>query len=89
MLLQLADALRDIYAECAAFDYHLTGVLQMIERLGGIATARRLERPPSYGFARLALLDRIDLAVESLALEPRWDGLFTEEERRIARSRLS
>ncbi|KQT33832.1 hypothetical protein ASG29_07020 [Sphingomonas sp. Leaf412] len=86
---EFADALRDIYAQCAALDYHPTGMLQMIDRLGGIGTARRLlELPPSEGFARLALLERIDLAVESLVLQPRWDGIFTEEERRIARRRL-
>ncbi|RYE96347.1 MAG: hypothetical protein EOO77_41140 [Oxalobacteraceae bacterium] len=61
-------------------------MLQMIERLGGIGTARRLlELPPSEGFARLALLERMDLAVESLVLEPRWDGILTKEEPRIAR----
>lgn len=86
---EFTDALRDIYAQCAALDYHPTGMLQMIDRLGGIGTARRLlELPPSEGFARLALLERIDLAVESLVLEPRWDGIFTEEERRIAQRRL-
>jgi hypothetical protein len=86
---EFAEALRDIYAQCAALGYHPTGMLQMIERLGGIGTARRLlELPPSEGFARLALLERIDLAVESLVLEPRWDGIFTDEERRTARRRL-
>jgi len=86
---EFTDALHDIYAQCATLGYHPTGMLQMMERLGGIGTARRLlELPPSDGLARLALLDRIDLAVESLVLEPRWDGVFTEEERRIARRRL-
>ena len=86
---EFADALRDIYAQCAALNYHPTGMLQMIERLGGIGTARRLlELPPSDGFARLALLERIDLTVESLVLEPRWGGIFSDEERQIARRRL-
>lgn len=84
-----ADELRRIYAQCVELGYHPTGMLQMIERLGGIGTARRLlELPPSDGFARLALLNRIDLAVESLVLQPRWDGVFTDDERRIARRRL-
>lgn len=64
-------------------------MLQMIDRLGGIGTARRLlELPPSDGFGRLVLLGRLDLAVESLVLQPRWDGIFTPDERRIAERRL-
>ncbi len=82
-------ALRDIYAQCDALGYRPTGMLQMIDRLGGIGTARRLlVLPPSDGFGRLAMLSRLDLAVESLVLEPRWYTVFTEEERRIARRRL-
>ncbi len=86
---QFVAALRDIYAQCDALGYRPTGMLQMIDRLGGIETARRLlVLPPSDGFGRLAMLSRLDLAVESLVLEPRWDSVFTEEERRIARRRL-
>lgn len=82
-------ALRDIYAQCDALGYQPTGMLQMIDRLGGIGTARRLlELPPSDGFGRLALLGRLELAVESLVLQPRWAGVFTEDELRTARRRL-
>lgn len=82
-------ALRDIYAQCDALGYQPTGMLQMIDRLGGIGTARRLlELPPSDGFGRLALLGRLDLAVESLVLQPRWAGVFTKDELRKARRRL-
>lgn len=82
-------ALRDTYAQCAALDYHPTGMLEMIERHGGIGTARRLlALPPSDGFARLALLGRLDLAVESLILEARWEHVFSDDERRTARRRL-
>lgn len=82
-------ALREIYARCDALGYQPTGMLQMIDRLGGIGTAPRLlELPPSDGFGRLALLGRLDLAVESLVLQPRWAGMFTEDELRTARRRL-
>lgn len=82
-------ALRDIYAQCDALGYQPAAMLQMIDRLGGIGTARRLlELPPSDGFGRLVLLGRLDLAVESLVLQPRWDGIFTPDERRIAKRRL-
>lgn len=87
---EFAVALRDIYDQCAKLDYHPTGMLGMIERLGGVETARQLLRQPgtSEGFAKLALLGRIDLAVESLVLQPRWKGVFSDEELRIAKRRL-
>lgn len=87
---EFAAALRDIYDQCARLNYHPTGMLGMIERLGGVETARQLLRQPgtSEGFAKLALLGRMDLAVESLVLQPRWDGVFTDAELGIARRRL-
>jgi hypothetical protein len=86
---EFADALRNTYDECAKLGYRPFAMLEMVDRLGGIETARRLlANPPSDGFARLALLKRLDLAIESLVLEPRWDGLFTEAELRTARRRL-
>lgn len=82
-------ALRDIYAQCDALGYRPTGMLQMMERLGGIDTARRLlTLPPSEGFGRLALMGRLDLTVETLILEPRWNDVFTDDERRTAKRRL-
>ena len=86
---EFSAALRDIYAQCDALGYRPTGKLQMMERLGGINTARRLlTLPPSEGFGRLALMGRLDLAVETLILEPRWNDVFTDEERRTATRRL-
>lgn len=86
---EFATALRDTYDQCDALGYRPTGLLQMMEQSSGIETARRLlSSPPSEGFGRLALLGRLDLAIESLVLQPRWDGLFSEDERRIARRRL-
>jgi hypothetical protein len=82
-------ALRSIYDQCDALGYQPTGMLGMIERHGGIETARRLlASPPSDGFARLALLGRLDLAIEHLVQEPRWGHVFTDDDRRIAKRRL-
>jgi len=82
-------ALREIYDQCSALGYSPTGMLQMLERSGGVETARRLlALPPSEGFGRIALMGRLDLAIESLVLQPRWEGMFTEEEKRVARHRL-
>ena len=86
---EFSAALRDIYAQCDALGYRPTGMLQMMERLGGINTGRRLlNLPPSEGFGRLALMGRLDLTVETLILEPRWSDVFTDDERRTARRRL-
>lgn len=40
------------------------------------------------GFGRLGDLNRLDLSVEFLVLQPKWQSLFTDAERRLARSRL-
>lgn len=42
----------------------------------------------SDGFGRRFGLGQLDLAVESLVLEDRWDGVFSDDERRTARRRL-
>ncbi|MEL0156359.1 hypothetical protein [Sphingopyxis sp.] len=77
------------YRECEALGYKPTGMLEMMQRLGAIATAKQLlAKPPSEGFSRLAELGRLDLAIESIALEPRWSALFSEAELKIARRRL-
>lgn len=77
------------YRECDALGYKPTGMLEMMQRLGAIATAKQLlAKPPSEGFSRLAELGRLDLAIESIALEPRWSALFSEAELKIARRRL-
>ena len=58
---EFAAALLDIYDRCNGLGYQPTGMLQMMERSGGIETARRLlASPPSNGFGRLALLGRLD-----------------------------
>ncbi|MDR6832095.1 MULTISPECIES: hypothetical protein [unclassified Sphingopyxis] len=77
------------YRECEKLGYRPTGMLDLMERLGAIATARHLlARPPSDGFARLFELNRLDLAIESIVLRPEWSSLFSDHERGIARRRL-
>ena len=86
---EFTNALWDTYRECEKLGYKPTGMLEMIERLGGIGTARALlAKPPSEGLARLATLQRLDLAIESIVQQPRWAELFTTEELRTARRRL-
>lgn len=70
--------------------YVATRFLQMIANLGGLAAARRLLQSPdvSEGFATLWERGRLDLSVEYHVLQPEFEGLFSDEERAIARERL-
>jgi hypothetical protein len=65
--------------------------LKSVKRYGGVGAARRLlERGGvSKGLARLAGLGRLDLAMETLVLDPAYAILFTDEERAIATRRLA
>lgn len=77
------------YKECEKLGYRPTGMLQMIENHGAIETARRLiTGPPSDGYARLAMLGRLDLAIESIVQKEPWSRLFTDDERKRAQTRL-
>ena len=64
--------------------------LRTVKKYGGVGAARRLlERGGvSKGLARLASLERLDLAMETLVLDPGYAPLFTDEERAVARRRL-
>jgi hypothetical protein len=64
--------------------------LRSVKRYGGVAAARRLlERGGvSKGLAKLASLNRLDLTMETLVLDPAYAVLFTDEERGIATRRL-
>ena len=85
-------AMHDIYRsadkEC---NYRPTYFLRMLNDHGGLDTAKGLLAKPevSEGFTKLALLQRLDLSVEALALQPEWKTLFTDAERTIARRRLA
>lgn len=64
-------------------------MLDLMDRLGGVQTARHLlAQPPSDGLRRLFELKRLDLAIESIVQRPEWHELFSDDERKIARRRL-
>ncbi|HYE90808.1 MAG TPA: hypothetical protein VEA38_07315 [Terriglobales bacterium] len=65
--------------------------LKSVKQYGGVGAARRaLERDGiSKGLAKLASLDRLDLAMETLVLDPAYAPLFTDEERTTAARRLA
>ena len=64
--------------------------LRSVKRQGGVGAARRLlqGRGVSKGLAKLAALGRLDLAMETLVLDPAYQPLFTETERAVATQRL-
>ena len=68
--------------------YTATRFCQMLDEHGGVETARRLLPQMSDGFTALWQRGRLDLTVEALVLQPKWDKLFSHEERQIARRRL-
>ncbi len=71
--------------------YNARVFFQMLSERGGILTAKALVNAPkpSDGFTKLFEQNRIDLTVEAELIEnPKWHGLFSQEELRKARVRL-
>lgn len=63
----------------------------MVGEYGGLKTAQKLiwAAEVSSGFTTLWEHQRLDLSVEALVLRPEYFSLFTDEERKIARTRLA
>ena len=70
--------------------YNATRFRSMVAEHGGVETARYLLRAPtvSEGYTALWERKRLDLTVEFLILDTRWDDLFSDDDRRIAVRRL-
>jgi len=75
-------------SECG---YKATLFRQMILQHGGLQTAKMLLHKPGlqYGFEALWEHGRLDLTMEALILKPPWNKLFSDEEKEIARKRLT
>lgn len=86
------EAMMDVYRralkEC---DYKATRFLHMLHEHRGLETARILLHAPGVSEGYIALWERkrLDLTVEAVILGDRWQPLFTEAERAIARKRLA
>lgn len=65
--------------------------LRMIDDYGAHETALRLVHAPkpSVGYTDLYLEGRLDLTVEALVLQRKWDPIFEDETRQLARKRLT
>ena len=70
--------------------YNATYFLRMVSDHGGVEAAHRLlaTDKPSEGFTTLWSARRLDLSVEAHVLDPVYETLFTDDERRTARRRL-
>ena len=71
-------------------DYNAVRFKQMLDRYGGVGTAKRLLTGAAHsaGLDRLALSHRLGESVEATVRKPAYDPLFSDEEREIARRRL-
>ena len=85
------DAMMNVYRtakeECA---YNATIFLRMLYDHGGLETAHRLlgGEAPQYGFTKLWECGRLDITVECLVLDLRFQELFHDHELETARRRL-
>jgi len=88
---QFTEAMRQIYRRAAAeLDYRPIRFLQMVEELGGVATAKELlAAPVQEGFTTLWEHGWLDLSMEALVLQLQWRPLFTESEVAEAGRRLN
>ncbi len=77
--------------ECLRIGYNPREFIRMVHERGGVEAARSLIHSSgvSSGFTRLWELKRMDLTVEAQILRPQWRTIFTPEERKKARDRLS
>ncbi|MCY3783079.1 MAG: hypothetical protein OXG79_04765 [Chloroflexi bacterium] len=84
-------AMLDIYQAAAELGYRPTRFRQMVHKHGGVGTAKRLLSGPmaQSGLTTLWELGRLDISMEALVVQERWAPLFSDEERRAARDRLS
>ena len=87
------EAMHDVYRDAIRYcNYSANVFRQMLDDRGSVATAKFLLNTsnPSDGFLRLWECDRLDLTVEAVVFDnDRWHCLFTEEELKTARFRLT
>lgn len=75
-----------------AMGYWPNYFLRKVKRVRGLKYAQDLLQPSKKGFSgfgRLADENQLELSVEYMVLVPKWAPLFTEQERQIARKRLT
>ena len=90
---QFDQAMLTIYQRAKSEVGYVASVFfRMLNEKGGLQTAKYLinAAQPSEGYTKLFELGRVDLAVEAEVVENvRWHSLFSDDELRAARKRLS
>ena len=89
---QFHEAMLEIYRRAKSdAGYNATRFLGMVSEHGGYEAARTLIQASTVSDGYTALWERghLELTVEVLILKPEWHDLFSEEERNIARDRLT
>jgi hypothetical protein len=88
---QFTLAMFDVYRRAKKeADYPATRFHQMVSEMGGYDTAMQLihDPHPSEGYTALWERGRLDLTVEAVILDSKWNALFSGEDRAAARKRL-
>jgi hypothetical protein len=88
---QFTAGMYDAYRFLArAINYRAVWFLDMLTQQGGIPAARQLlyGKDATYGLERLREAGLLDRSLEAWVLEPRFELLFTDEDREKARVRL-
>jgi hypothetical protein len=80
----------NIYENARKIGYNASIFIKMVANEGGYNVAKKFinSNNVSDGFMSLYEKNRLDLTVEALVLNEKYDGLFNEDERSIARDRL-
>jgi hypothetical protein len=83
--------LRDAIAKSIALRYHPRLFEEMLDTSDGRTVAKHFVRSRTlhYGLRRLAKLNRLDLSLESIMLDPKFESLFDQNDLDAARWRLS
>jgi hypothetical protein len=88
---QFHEAMLEIYRRAKSeAGYSANIFLRMVVERGGLKTAKYLLHAPmvSDGYTALYERKRLDLTVEAVMLDAKWQDLFTDQERQIAIDRL-
>ncbi len=91
LVVEFNAAMQEIYLRAKAeAGYNATVFLRMLQDRGPVETAQYLihTTKPSDGFTALWERQRLDLTIEAHVLQPRFEALFTDDERDICHQRL-
>ncbi len=96
LILEFHQAMLEIYSEAKRkYGYNDARFLQMIQDHTGLGAAKMLLNNPNIKldvFTELFMRggqDALKLTVEALVLDPKWEGLFTDAEKKAASERMA